>query len=227
MRIDANFELMRDIDSRYQSASGLTSRAHYSIFYGPLARSGILVMNANPGGTPDNYNIVRVMEGEHEYVEGRHSGPTTRNASELLLNIMDSNDPEDLRKTQVLNRFFRRSPQRPETSTEQAYMAEARPFVAELIEFIQPRALLFGGDAGVALFAQAHGGTFQIGNSIMGPNGRSEAVYFREYELKLPYYPAVPAYGIYHPSKMNRHFRENAFPLLRERLGPLLAAGSS
>jgi hypothetical protein len=210
---------MRDIDCRYQAASGLSSRDHYSIFYGPLRRSKLLMINANPGGTPDNYNVVDVMAGEHEYIEGRASGPTTRNGAEMLQYIANSANLESIRGVQVLNRFFRRSRQRPDVRTETAYMQEARPFLIEMINYIEPDAILFGGDAGVSLFATAHGGSARGGRSLKGPNGSSEATYFREYELRLPYYRSIPAFGVYHPSKMNRIFREQVFPLLRDKLG--------
>lgn len=223
MRIDANYELMRDIDRRYQDASGLRSRAFYSIFYGPLVPSKLLMINANPGGSPTSYRIVDVEGGEHEYIEGRQSGATTRNGAEMLMHIAGSSDPECLRGVQVLNRYFRRS-LGVDKSSEQAHMAEARPFVRELVSCIQPEAILFGGDASVELFARAHGGTVKGGVPIKGPNGSSEATYFREYELRLPEYRTLPAYGIYHPSKMNGVFTEKVFPILRERLGPLMSA---
>jgi hypothetical protein len=69
----AEVEMMKDVDRRYRNASGLASRDHYSIFYGPLAKSKLLMIGANPGGTPSNYNIVDTFAGEHEYIEGRNS----------------------------------------------------------------------------------------------------------------------------------------------------------
>lgn len=218
----ANYNLMRDIEDRYRRASGLRSRDFYSIFYGPLRTSKFLMMNANPGGTPQNYKIVDVWAGEHEYIEGRDSGPTTRNGAEILQYIAGSADPSALRGVQVLNRFFRRSPARPSSAVERTFVAEAMPFLAELINYIQPEAILFGGDAAVSAFAAAHGGTAKGGKAIKGPNGTSEAVYFREYELSLPYYRTIPAAGIYHPSKLNGPFRQMVLPLLRERFGSLM-----
>lgn len=223
MKIEANYDLMRDIDRRYQEVSGLRSRAFYSIFYGPLLPSRLLMINANPGGSPTSYRIVDVEAGEHEYIEGRQSGATTRNGAEMLMHIASSSDPESLRGVQVLNRYFRRSPG-VEKSSERAHMAEARPFLTELINHIRPEAILFGGDAGVDIFARAHGGAAEGGTPIKGPNGSNEATYFREYELHLPEYRTIPAYGVYHPSKMNRVFRETVFPILRERLGRLMPA---
>jgi hypothetical protein len=225
MKIDANYDLMRDVDSRFRAASGLRSRAHYSIFYGPLRRSRILMINANPGGSPSSYQIVDVEGGEHEYIEGKHSGQTTRNGAEMLMHIAGSSNPESLRGVQVLNRYFRRSPG-VDKKSEQSHMKEARPFLNELLNYIQPEAILFGGDSGVDIFARAHGGTAIGGDPIKGPNGSNEANYFREYELRLPEYRTVAAYGVYHPSKMNRVFRETVFPILRDRLGPLMPSAT-
>ena len=177
------------------------------------------MINANPGGSPTNYRVVDVFQGEHEYIEGRSSGPTTRNGAEILLEIVGSE--KNLRGVQVLNRFFRRSPVRPSKVLENAYMAESKPFLMELIKFIQPEALIFGGDGGVRLFADAHGAKLRTGEAIMGPNGASDAVYFREYGLTLPYFRHVPAFGIYHPSKLNGIFRERVIPLLKERFCPM------
>lgn len=217
-----NYDLMRDIEQRYKKAAGLPSRDFYSIFYGPLQPSKFLMINANPGGSPTSYRIVNVYAGEHEYIEGRNSGPTTRNAAEILQYVAGSEDPEALRGLQVINRFFRRSPERPSRTIERSYVAEARPFVNELINYIEPEAILFGGDSSVTAFAAAHGGTAVGGAPIMGPNGSREAVYFRDYELKLPYYRAIPAVGIYHPCKLNGVFRQTVLPLLLARFGGLL-----
>lgn len=223
MKIEADYELMRAIEKRYQQASGLSSRDYYSIFYGPLRSSKLLMINANPGGSPTSYKIVDVLAGEHEYIEGRNSGKTTHNGAEMLLHIAGTTNPEALRSVQVLNRFFRRSPG-VEKVTERMFMQEARPFLVELIHYIQPEAILFGGDSGVSAFSTAHGGSARGGATIKGPNGSNEAVYYREYELSLPYYRTIPAFGVYHPSKMNGNFRERIFPLLRERLGPLMSS---
>ncbi len=223
MTTEPNYELMADVDRRFRGSSGLTSRADYSIFYGPLRPSRLLMINANPGGSPDNYRIVDLAAGEHEYIEGRHSGPTTRNGAEILMHIAGSSDSESIRGVQVLNRYFRRSPT-VQTKLQRAHMAEARPFLAELIQYIRPQALLFGGDSGAAIFARAHGANLQGGPALKGPNGTNEATYFRKYEMSLPYYRRIPAYGIYHPSKMNSFFRKKVFPKLREELGPLFEA---
>ena len=107
-------------------------------------------------------------------------------------------------------------------SVEREYMEEARPFVAELIRYIEPEAILFAGDSGVELMAKAHGGRAIGGDRILGPNGTHQATYFREYEFHLPYYRALPAYGIFHPSKLNGQFETEIIPVLQRKLSPLL-----
>lgn len=219
---DLSTEYMADLEQRYRRASGLQSRDHYSIFYGPLRPSRLMMVNANPGGSPTNYKVVRVEAGEHEYVEGRESGPTTRNGAQILAALAGTSAPEAIRQFQVFNRFFRRTPTLPNASLTESYMHEAAPFLAELIAFVRPEAMLFGGDAGVRLFAKVHGGNLVERDCIMGPNGRAEAVYHRRYELTLPYYPTIEVHGIYHPAKMNSVFRQRVLPRLVKDLAPLV-----
>lgn len=215
-------DYMADLEQRYHSASGLHSRDYYSIFYGPLKPSRLMMINANPGGSPTNYKVVNVLAGEHEYVEGRDSGPTTRNGAEILAALAGTASPEAIRQFQVFNRFFRRSPTAPSASLVESYMHEAAPFLAELISYVRPEAMLFGGDPGVRLFAKVHGGKLVERDCIMGPNGRSEAVYHRKYELTLPYYPTLQVHGVYHPAKMNSVFRQRVLPELVKDLSPLV-----
>lgn len=219
---DKSADYMADLEQRYCKATGLHSRDDYSIFYGPLRPSRLMMLNANPGGSPTNYEVVNVLDGEHEYVEGRDSGPTTRNGAEILAALAGTSAPDAIRRFQVFNRFFRRSRTSPSASLVESYMQEAAPFLAELIAYVRPEAMLFGGDAGVRLFAKVHGGKLVERDCIMGPNGRSEAVYHRRYELTLPYYPTIEVHGIYHPAKMNSVFRQRVLPRLVEHLGPLI-----
>ena len=94
-----NYDLMRGIERRYRQASGLTDRASYSILYGPLASFPVAMINENPGGTPENYKIVNVMAGEHEYVEGRskrqHDQARSRSASTAFPLGILRGDPAD------------------------------------------------------------------------------------------------------------------------------------
>lgn len=135
-----DYDYMRDLEQRYQTAAGVNSRDDYSLFYGPLRRSPFVMINANPGGSPSNYRVVDVMRGEHEYVEGRAGSPTTRNGAEILAAILGSDDPERMRGVQVFNRFFRRSPTVPAAALVRKYMTEAAPFLRELTKHRLTRA---------------------------------------------------------------------------------------
>jgi hypothetical protein len=214
-------KLMHDIDARYQASSGLTDRRYYSIFYGPLAPFPIAVINENPGGTPEDYQVVDVDAGQHEYVEGRFSGNTTLNGADLLRRLLDVPDFEPIRQFQVFNRFFRRSPNSGGFSASQkrAFAAEAQPFLLECLKIVTPRLLIFGGaNAAVAFMKGLGGKAVPDDRSIVrGPNGANEAVYYLEYQLSHPQLGEMLGVGIYHPSKLNGVFYKTAFPRLAMR----------
>lgn len=222
-------KVMRDIDARYQASSGLTDRRYYSIFYGPLAPFPIAVINENPGGTPENYQVVDVDAGQHEYVEGRFSGKTTRNGAELLRRLLNAPNFEPVRQFQIFNRFFRRSSNSGGFSAteKRAYAAEARPFLLECLKVVTSRLLIFGGaNAAVALVKDLGGEAVPDDRStVRGPNGANEAVYYLEYQLSHPQLGEMLGVGIYHPSKLNNAFYETASPRLAMRAQQALSEG--
>lgn len=222
-------QFMRDLDAEYRQTTGLSHRKHYSIFYAPPARSEFLMLNANPGGSPENYSYVDVMSGEHEYIEGLDSGRTTRNTAEILRYILATNDNEALRSIQVSNMAFRRSPSSLTKRQFERDCEEAKPFVAQLVRYVRPRAMLFAGNDKFKSFAKVHDGAVKEfpEETVIGPNGSHDAVYLARYELGLPYYGAVAAYTIYHPSRLNGHFRQRVLPLLRRYLSRFLIEDSS
>ena len=214
-------KLMHDIDARYQASSGLTDRRYYSIFYGPLAPFPIAVINENPGGTPEKYQVVDVDAGQHEYIEGRFSGKTTLKGAELLRCLLGAPDFEPVRQFQIFNRLFRRSPNSGSFSATQkkAFAAEARPFLLECLKIVKPRLLIFGGANAAVAFMNDLGGKAVSDDTCMvkGPNGANEAVYYREYQLSHPQLGDMLGVGIYHPSKLNKAFYRTAFPQLAMR----------
>lgn len=226
LRDETGLAFIQRIDAEYRAASGLRDRRYYSIFYGIPARSDLLMLNANPGGTPDNFQIVNVAAGEHEYIEGANSGATTRNGAMLLQYLADVGSSEGIRHVQVSNIAFRRSSDKSSAGLPFAEaVREAKPFVEQIIRFVQPKAILFAGDSNLHTFARVHRGelTPYPEESLFGPNGSRKACYYARYGLALPYLGEVEAYTIYHPSKMNGHFRREVFPILREHLGKFAA----
>ena len=220
-------EIMRLIDSDYRKISGLQHRKHYSIFYSFPRKANFLMLNANPGGTPDNYTYVNVEEQQHEYIEGVGSSKTTQNGARMLRAMVGSAAPDSIRHVQVSNIAFRRSRDRSQLGLPFAKaVREAAPALTKLIEFICPRTLLFAGDANVKVFANAHGATMQeFGDErIEGPNGSSAACYFSHYSMNLPCLGKIDAYSIYHPSKHNHIFDREVLPVLRRALGDHIQA---
>ena len=217
---------MQRLDAAYREGTGLSDRRYYSMFYVVPARSDFLMLNANPGGSPDNFHIVNVAGGQHEYIEGANSGRTTRNGAELLRYLVGTRDPEGIRHVQVSNISFRRSPDKSRLGLPfSRAVQEAEPFVRELLIFIQPKAILFAGDKNLHAFARAHGAGIKSfpEESLFGPNGTHEACYFARYLLDIPYLNEVDAYTIFHPSKMNSYFRAKVLPVLGERLREFVA----
>lgn len=53
-------------------------------------------------------------------------------------------------------------------------------------------------------------------SAINGPNGRTAATYYLEHQLQFPHVTgSVRGVEIYHPSRLNHHFCEFAFPRLK------------
>jgi hypothetical protein len=209
------YDLMRQIEQDYQKETRLNDRKDYSIFYGPLLKSSFAVVDQNPGGNPvpDGYRIVDVMNGQHELVEGRNSGPTTRKQAQLLMRLTRSSTPDGLRKIQKINRYFRRGA----GADKKAGMREAAPYLKRILAYIEPKLLVVGG-AGIRGreindFARVMGGSFRLDEDsiILGPNGTHEALYFCTGNVSIPGLRPMRVIGTYHPSKWHETFYKKAY----------------
>jgi hypothetical protein len=154
----ADVAFMRDLETRYRSASGLADRSQYRIFYGPLRSADWLVLGINPGGDPADVmpDGVGSRSGgkPHAASAGYHENnesdvldcdwPENRGLLKLLLPLANQ-DREQLRacifKTNVA---FRRSSKAHLIDLESA-KAEAAPFMAEMIRVVQPSLVLLTG----------------------------------------------------------------------------------
>ena len=215
----ASYETMIQIENDYKASTGLTDRKDYSIFYGPLCKSKLVLIDQNPGGTPisGGYKIVDVMKGKHELIEGRSSGRTTEYQAALLMRLLNTHNAEDLRQIQKINRYFRRG-----TSADKAAgMREAAPFVKRILAYIEPELMLFGG-AGkdgkeISDFASALGGQFKLdaGSVINGPNGTHQALYYCTGAFTVSGLRPIRVIGTYHPSKWHKTFHDIAFDRIK------------
>lgn len=219
MMTEAAYEMMTQIESDYKVSTGLADRKDYSIFYGPLCKSKLVLVDQNPGGTPvaGGYKIVNVMKGQHELIEGRSSGQTTEYQAALLMRLLGTHNPEDLRHIQKINRYFRRGTGADKISG----MREAAPYVKRILAYIEPELMLFGG-AGkdgkeISDFAAALGGRFQLDpqSVVNGPNGTHQALYFCTGMLTVPELRPIRVVGTYHPSKWHQTFHDLAFDRIK------------
>ena len=143
---------MRELETRYQRASGLVSRSDYKVFYTPIRPARILTLGINPGGKPssqlsdgpipsssssyyehDEHDVIDCDWKENDYLRP-------------LLVQLCGGKPERVRKEVVkTNMAFRRTP-RKKNLIENAN-AESAPFLAEIVEVVRPDLILLTGVA--------------------------------------------------------------------------------
>jgi len=203
-------QFLADLDTRWRAATGLNNRADYSINYSPICPCPLLVLGLNPGGSADNFQLVDVAAGGSEYIEGY--GPTSQNIGRLLQRALGVSSPEGIRTVQGSNVIWRRSPSMQSLGIRVPVAAkETAPHLVRLISYVGPRAILFGGKAAYDAFLGAHKARVVTqGETILGPNGSSQAVYFGHSALSLPYLSGnVEAFIVLHPSKGLRDLAVN------------------
>jgi hypothetical protein len=215
-------QFLADLDTQWRAATGLNNRADYSINYSPICPCPLMVLGLNPGGSADNFKLVDVAAGGSEYIEGY--GPTSQNIGRLLQRALGVSSPEGIRTVQGSNVIWRRSPNMQSLGIRVPVAAkETAPHLARLISYIGPRAILFGGKAAYDAFLGAHKARVVTqGETILGPNGSSQAVYFGHSALSLPYLSGnVEAFIVLHPSK---GLRDPAVNWLKFHFARLFAA---
>ena len=211
---------MSEIEKAWKQSTGLTDRSDYSIFYGPLVQSPILVLSANPGGSPDNFKIVDVTRGEHEYIEGY--GPTSQNTGRLLQQALGVTSAEGIRGIPGSNVIWRRSPTLAELKLSPLQAArEAAPHLREIIAYVKPRIIIFGGSNAFDLFARTHDiEIIEQGETILGRNGAREALYFGHWRARLACLGTeLDVFVVLHPCK---GLRSEAVSRLRRHLQRIL-----
>jgi hypothetical protein len=200
---DEQISFMDRIERDWMRKSGCKDRSEYSIFYSLPNQSDLLFLNINPGGDAESYKIVDVKAGYHEYVEGY--GKTSQNTGEFLRQVLKLPNRKDVNFVQGGNVVFRRSKKLSKLPTN--YENEARsaqPFLAEYINFVKPKCIIFGGTKCYKVFSKIHKSSERAfpNETVKVPNGSNMATGFARYELKLPYYEnLVRGLVILHPSK--------------------------
>ncbi len=148
---------MRNLESRFQRASGLTNRSEYKIFYGWIHPAPILLLGINPGGAPSNttpdgrmHKDGTIAAASSSYFENDEHDLLDCKWREnyglqSLLTPLVGGDTKLIRdKVVKTNIAFHRALKKKDIDIERA-KADAAPFLAELISVVKPSTILLTG----------------------------------------------------------------------------------
>ena len=149
--MNSSIEFMADLDRRFRSISGLTDRRDYSIFYSRVQPSPVMVIGIKPGGARDGSHLLASQSlyenWEHEYVDKDYRIAAVMRPT--LVSVLEARDSEELRGVPKTNTFFQRA-----VGTDDFTLQELRqygelcaPFLAEIVAYIRPEAIVFEGIA--------------------------------------------------------------------------------
>lgn len=144
-----SIEFMADLDRRFREVSGLSDRRDYSIFYSRLQPARVMVLGIKPGGRRDGTHQLAshgFYEGwEHEYVDMNY--PIARVMRAALMKALGASSPDQLRGVPKSNVIFHRAPcvDAFTPAEMRAYAAMEAPFLAEMLAFVRPEAIILEG----------------------------------------------------------------------------------
>jgi len=148
---------MKDLESRFKSASGLPNRSHYKIFYGQIRPAPILTLGINPGGDPSNTDPdgLRHKDGKFAAVSASYfendkhdildcEWKENNGLRKILIPLL-GNDTRRIRSEVVKsNLAFHRSARASQIKVKNA-IDESAPFLAEIIDVVRPKLILLTG----------------------------------------------------------------------------------
>jgi hypothetical protein len=194
-----NFKLA--LEQEFENAAGLDGRAHYSVFYSLPQKSSVMWINLNPGGTPDDHQVLsdeQLSLGKHEFWDG--DGKTAKATGEFLQKIFNA-PPNKLRSVQGMNVAWERSRKGSDIDLTAA-ARRAAPFLIRYIEHANPEVLIFGGAAAFDLFVATHQAEMSEAHEVlMGNWGTRKARVFMATTLKLPTLGSMETITVSHPSR--------------------------
>lgn len=148
---------MRDLETRFQRATGFPDRAYYKMFYGQVRPAPILTLGINPGGAPSNTNadgrthkdgaIAAASASYYENNEHDILDCEWRENAALrpLLTRLVGGDQKSIRTNVVkTNMAFHRSAKKKDIDIEAA-TAQTAPFLAEIINVVCPKEIILTG----------------------------------------------------------------------------------
>lgn len=204
---------MKEIDAAFRDASGISERRYYKLYYSHIHPFPLLVLGQNPGGETDDIGFTAsdtyFENWEHDYVCFRNNSQYTlaRPMCTLLAAALQTNAVDILRQVPATNVIFRRS-----RNTESLNLspdkaaAESAPFLRQIIEIVNPRAVLLISNTAYKLFKKFHCELGSVKESaapqVFTPNGISSAcIYLSAQARVIGLNRMVPLFMTGHPSK--------------------------
>lgn len=223
---------MRNIDTRFQLASGLRSRRYYTIFCSRIDPASGLVFGLHPGGDPVNWRGSQLVSGsffegfEHTCVD------CFTEANQMMrpfLRKVFRTDDAGVRRIPKTNVAFRRFPRNDGLDachgmTMEEARIEAKPFVQEIISQVNPSLIILEGMQLLQVF-------YNMYCSPVGPaeidvpmhlrwKGRIARVYSAQ-ELHVNCLcRRVPVAALVHPMHFHKHYPKH-FEQMTQRVEKL------
>lgn len=194
-------EFKAELERDFESSAELPSRAFYSAVYSVPQRSPVLWLNLNPGGTPEDHQVLSddaLARGQHEFWHGH--GKTSMATGSFIAKIFD--EPiENLISVQGSNVVWERSPEGKDIDLRRAAERTA-PFLIRYLRYVRPKAIIFGGSAAFDLFVEAHRARIlMLHEQLMGNWGPKQARIFIAAKLDIPELGEVESVTVSHPSR--------------------------
>lgn len=204
---------MQEIDAAFREASGISDRRYYKLYYSHIHPFPLLILGQNPGGETDDMGFTAsdtyFENWEHDYLCFRNNSQYTlaRPMCTLLSAALQTNAVDILRQVPATNVIFRRSRNTESLNlTTDKAAAESAPFLRQIIEIVNPRALLLISSTAYKLFKKFHCEPGSVKESatpqVFTPNGRSNAcIYLSAQARVIGLNRTVPLFMTGHPSK--------------------------
>ena len=148
---------MKDLETGFQSTTGLPNRSFYKIFYGQIRPAPILTLGINPGGDPANTNPdgYRHKDGvlaaaSPSFFENNEHGILDCEWKEniglrkVFIPLLGHDSKRIRNEVVKTNLAFRRSAKATQIQKQKA-IDESAPFLAEIIDVVRPKLVVLTG----------------------------------------------------------------------------------
>ncbi|MCZ2074157.1 MAG: uracil-DNA glycosylase family protein [Bryobacterales bacterium] len=206
-------QLMQEIDAEFRSASGISERRYYKIYYSHIHPFPLLVLGQNPGGETDGTDLSAsetfYENWEHDYLCFRNNPryALARPMCALLAAVLQTSAVNVLRQVPATNVIFRRSRNTESLNLSPAKAAEeSAPALRRILEAVNPRVVVLIANTAYKLFKEVHCEPPSIREDskprVFTPNGRANACIFLSAQARvIGLNRTVPLFMVGHPSK--------------------------